>query len=123
MKKIIIALALIAGTAHATPRQDHSFCAGFYNAQAIGEMGTFSSTFSLLFKQEFSSDQKLAVRLFTQHANAYKRIGGIDQEYYDQGGMAGGDIFMSGQATFRGKKVGYSGLDSFCKNLFRGKPR
>ncbi|AYP28357.1 hypothetical protein HWB92_gp099 [Serratia phage vB_SmaA_3M] len=126
MKKITIALALTMGlvsTANAGLRQDHSYCAGFYNAQAIGEMGSFSSTFNLLFNQEFSPAQKLAVRLFTEQSNAYKRMGGIDQEYYDQGGMAGGDIFMSGQASFRGKKVGYADLDNFCKGLFRGKPR
>lgn len=128
MKPLIIiilsALAFYADYANAeTPRQKHSFCAGFYSANAIGEMGTFSSTMSLLFTQEFSSDQKAAVGQFSRHSNAYKKMGGIDQEYYDQGGLAGGNIFMSGRTPLNGKDVGYSELNRFCKGLFRGSSR
>lgn len=82
---------------------NNSICAGYYNSMAIGEMGSVSSLFGLMVKNDTSAAQKLAVRLFTEHSNAYKRMGAMSRDAYDLGGRIGGQIFMGG--TYEDKEA------------------
>lgn len=108
-----------------TSREDkfrdlNSFCAGYFASQSLGEMGTIDSLANLVFKNTYSNDQKLAVRLFTQHSNAYKRQGGISQEFYDLGGRLGGQIFMSGSASEEDHTFTKKDIESDCSYLRKG---
>lgn len=101
-------------------RDMNSYCAGYYSAKSLGEMGTISSLAGLVFKNSYSADQKLAVRLFTEHSNAYKRQGGISQEFYDLGGRLGGQIWMSGTAQEDGQTFTQAEIESTCLSLRKG---
>ncbi|AIX13091.1 hypothetical protein HWB57_gp094 [Erwinia phage vB_EamM-Bue1] len=111
-------------TMDATPRElsimNNSICAGYYNASAIGEMGSISSLAGLVFKNDFSADQKLAVRLYTQHVNSYKSQGGISHDAYDLGGRIGGNIFMGGRYIEDGETYTKASMDQYCAKVRKG---
>lgn len=100
---------------------NNSLCAGYYNAMSIGEMGSIESLVGLWAKNDMSKAQKLAVRLFTEHSNAYKRMGAMRRDAYDFGGRMGGQIYMSGQfIDDEGSSWSKADAENYCSATRKG---
>lgn len=99
----------------------NSICAGYYQAMSIGEMGSAESLVRLWVGTDASKQQKLAFRLFTEHSNAYKRMGAMRRDAYDFGGRMGGQIYMSGQfMDDDGTTWSKADAETYCRTTRKG---